>query len=164
MFINLYIIYYIYYIIYILKIMFRRHSTLLACSPATDIFSPSRTTSWSSKTTRPAFTDFRWSLNSGEVIHMWKNCCGKLVRKGNKCIWFGHKTITFVCHFTNITSGEIISRNFQTRYFWPSNCWAPENTDYAVYLCKRTMQNKVNWPHLYLYLYFLLHNFQFYIC
>ena len=32
---------------------------------------------------------------------------------------------------------------FQTAYFWPSHCWAPENTDYAVYLCKRTMQNKV---------------------
>jgi len=31
---------------------------------------------------------------------------------------------------------------FQTRYFWPSNCWGPENTDYAVYLCKRTMLNK----------------------
>ncbi|XP_022907745.1 regulator of G-protein signaling 7 [Onthophagus taurus] len=31
---------------------------------------------------------------------------------------------------------------FQTPYFWPSNCWDPENTDYAVYLCKRTMQNK----------------------
>lgn len=31
---------------------------------------------------------------------------------------------------------------FQTAYFWPSHCWAPENTDYAVYLCKRTMQNK----------------------
>ena len=31
---------------------------------------------------------------------------------------------------------------FQTPYFWPSHCWAPENTDYAVYLCKRTMQNK----------------------
>ncbi|XP_031792431.1 regulator of G-protein signaling 7 isoform X12 [Piliocolobus tephrosceles] len=31
---------------------------------------------------------------------------------------------------------------FQTPYFWPSNCWEPENTDYAVYLCKRTMQNK----------------------
>ncbi|XP_012280355.1 regulator of G-protein signaling 7 [Orussus abietinus] len=31
---------------------------------------------------------------------------------------------------------------FQTQYFWPSNCWEPENTDYAVYLCKRTMQNK----------------------
>ena len=30
----------------------------------------------------------------------------------------------------------------QTPYFWPSNCWEPENTDYAVYLCKRTMQNK----------------------
>ncbi|KAH1170941.1 hypothetical protein KIL84_006559, partial [Mauremys mutica] len=27
-------------------------------------------------------------------------------------------------------------------YFWPSNCWEPENTDYAIYLCKRTMQNK----------------------
>lgn len=33
-------------------------------------------------------------------------------------------------------------RRFQTPYFWPSNCWEPENTDYAVYLCKRTMQNK----------------------
>ncbi len=31
---------------------------------------------------------------------------------------------------------------FQTPYFWPSKSWAPENTDYAVYLCKRTMQNK----------------------
>ncbi|XP_050360128.1 regulator of G-protein signaling 7 [Nymphalis io] len=31
---------------------------------------------------------------------------------------------------------------FQTPYFWPSNQWEPENTDYAVYLCKRTMQNK----------------------
>ncbi|CAM9980384.1 unnamed protein product [Lampetra planeri] len=31
---------------------------------------------------------------------------------------------------------------FQTPYFWPSNCWEPENMDYAVYLCKRTLQNK----------------------
>ncbi|CAG0913433.1 unnamed protein product [Notodromas monacha] len=31
---------------------------------------------------------------------------------------------------------------FQTPYYWPSNSWEPENTDYAVYLCKRTMQNK----------------------
>ncbi|XP_011500777.1 PREDICTED: regulator of G-protein signaling 7 [Ceratosolen solmsi marchali] len=31
---------------------------------------------------------------------------------------------------------------FQTPYFWLSNCWEPENTDYAVYLCKRTMQHK----------------------
>ncbi|XP_028969183.1 regulator of G-protein signaling 7 [Galendromus occidentalis] len=31
---------------------------------------------------------------------------------------------------------------FQTPYFWPSNSWEPENNDYAVYLCKRTMQNK----------------------
>ncbi|KAF5922868.1 hypothetical protein HPG69_013213 [Diceros bicornis minor] len=30
----------------------------------------------------------------------------------------------------------------QAPYFWPSNCWEPENTDYAIYLCKRTMQNK----------------------
>ncbi|OUC42673.1 regulator of G protein signaling domain protein [Trichinella nativa] len=33
---------------------------------------------------------------------------------------------------------------FQTPYFWPSNCWEPENTDYAVYLCKRTMHNKAH--------------------
>ncbi|KAK7580230.1 hypothetical protein V9T40_000859 [Parthenolecanium corni] len=31
---------------------------------------------------------------------------------------------------------------FQTPYFWPSNNNEPENTDYAVYLCKRTMLNK----------------------
>lgn len=31
---------------------------------------------------------------------------------------------------------------FQTPYYWPSNNIEPENTDYAVYLCKRTMQNK----------------------
>uniref|UniRef100_A0A674PDN2 Regulator of G protein signaling 6 n=1 Tax=Takifugu rubripes TaxID=31033 RepID=A0A674PDN2_TAKRU len=31
---------------------------------------------------------------------------------------------------------------FQAPYFWPSHCWEPENTDYAIYLCKRTMQNK----------------------
>ncbi|XP_051942420.1 regulator of G-protein signaling 6-like [Hippocampus zosterae] len=31
---------------------------------------------------------------------------------------------------------------FQSPYYWPSNCWEPENTDYAIYLCKRTMQNK----------------------
>ena len=31
---------------------------------------------------------------------------------------------------------------FQNPYFWPSKNWSPENTDYAVYLCKRTMQNK----------------------
>lgn len=31
---------------------------------------------------------------------------------------------------------------FQTPFFWPSHTWEPENTDYAVYLCKRTMQNK----------------------
>ncbi|RMZ96728.1 regulator of G- signaling 7 isoform X1, partial [Brachionus plicatilis] len=29
-----------------------------------------------------------------------------------------------------------------TPYYWPSNNAEPENTDYAVYLCKRTMQNK----------------------
>ncbi|CAF1326877.1 unnamed protein product [Adineta ricciae] len=31
---------------------------------------------------------------------------------------------------------------FQTPYFWPSNHGEPDNIDYAVYLCKRTMQNK----------------------
>lgn len=31
---------------------------------------------------------------------------------------------------------------FQTPCLWPSNNMEPENTDYAVYLCKRTMQGK----------------------
>uniref|UniRef100_A0A8C4QGB9 Regulator of G protein signaling 6 n=1 Tax=Eptatretus burgeri TaxID=7764 RepID=A0A8C4QGB9_EPTBU len=31
---------------------------------------------------------------------------------------------------------------FQNPYYWASNGWEPDNTDYAVYLCKRTMQNK----------------------
>ncbi|CAF2384768.1 unnamed protein product [Rotaria sp. Silwood2] len=31
---------------------------------------------------------------------------------------------------------------FQTPYFWPSSHGEPDNIDYAVYLCKRTMQNK----------------------
>ena len=31
---------------------------------------------------------------------------------------------------------------FQTPCFWQTNCWEPESKDYAVYLCKRTMQNK----------------------
>ncbi|CAF1400635.1 unnamed protein product [Rotaria sp. Silwood1] len=31
---------------------------------------------------------------------------------------------------------------FQTPYFWPSNHLEADNIDYAVYLCKRTMQNK----------------------
>ncbi|CAG0900888.1 unnamed protein product, partial [Cyprideis torosa] len=31
---------------------------------------------------------------------------------------------------------------FQTPYYWPSKWWEPENTDYAIYLCKRTMQKK----------------------
>ena len=31
---------------------------------------------------------------------------------------------------------------FQTTDYWPSKGWEPDNTEYAVYLCKRTMQNK----------------------
>ncbi|XP_076802673.1 regulator of G-protein signaling 7-like [Clavelina lepadiformis] len=31
---------------------------------------------------------------------------------------------------------------FQRQFYWPSKGWDPENTEYAVYLCKRTMQNK----------------------
>ena len=31
---------------------------------------------------------------------------------------------------------------FQSEHFWPSKGWDPDNTEYAVYLCKRTMQNK----------------------
>ncbi|XP_066999200.1 regulator of G-protein signaling 7 [Anabrus simplex] len=44
-------------------------------------------------------------------------------------------------HMLSVKNDNTFYR-FQTPYFWPSNCWEPENTDYAVYLCKRTMQNK----------------------
>ncbi|XP_075238884.1 regulator of G-protein signaling 7-like isoform X2 [Convolutriloba macropyga] len=44
-------------------------------------------------------------------------------------------------HNLTVTNDGAFYR-FQTPYFWPSNCWEPENTDYAVYLCKRTMLNK----------------------
>ncbi|XP_050548118.1 regulator of G-protein signaling 7 isoform X2 [Daktulosphaira vitifoliae] len=44
-------------------------------------------------------------------------------------------------HFLNVKNDGSYYR-FQTPYFWPSNIFEPENTDYAVYLCKRTMQNK----------------------
>ena len=46
-------------------------------------------------------------------------------------------------HILTVKNDSNSLYRFQTRYFWPSNCWSPENTDYAVYLCKRTMQNKV---------------------
>lgn len=45
-------------------------------------------------------------------------------------------------HILTVKNDSNSLYRFQTRYFWPSNCWSPENTDYAVYLCKRTMQNK----------------------
>ncbi|KAM4541390.1 regulator of G-protein signaling 6-like isoform 2-T2 [Fundulus diaphanus] len=44
-------------------------------------------------------------------------------------------------HVLNLKDDGTLYR-FQSPYFWPSNCWEPENTDYAIYLCKRTMQNK----------------------
>ena len=46
-------------------------------------------------------------------------------------------------HVMTVRNDHNTLYRFQTAYFWPSHCWAPENTDYAVYLCKRTMQNKV---------------------
>jgi len=45
-------------------------------------------------------------------------------------------------HIMTVRNDNNTLYRFQTAYFWPSHCWAPENTDYAVYLCKRTMQNK----------------------
>ncbi|XP_021963970.1 regulator of G-protein signaling 7 [Folsomia candida] len=44
-------------------------------------------------------------------------------------------------HILSVKNDSTFYR-FQTPYFWPSNYWEPENSDYAVYLCKRTMQNK----------------------
>ena len=52
-------------------------------------------------------------------------------------------TVTFSTQhvlYCNLTFSLVIP--LQTPYYWPSKNWAPENTDYAVYLCKRTMQNK----------------------
>ena len=46
------------------KPIFRKRSILPAYYPAMDIFSPSRTTSSSSKTTQPVSTGFRWPLDS----------------------------------------------------------------------------------------------------
>ena len=46
-------------------------------------------------------------------------------------------------HILTVKNDSNSLYRFQTRYFWPSNCWSPENTEYAVYLCKMTMQNKV---------------------
>lgn len=37
---------------------------------------------------------------------------------------------------------------FQTPCLWPSRCKEPENTDYAVYLCKRTLRDKTTRPEL----------------
>ncbi|KAF7637978.1 hypothetical protein Mgra_00002681 [Meloidogyne graminicola] len=47
-------------------------------------------------------------------------------------------------HVISMKGGDTSFYRFQTPYFWPSNCWEPENMDYAVYLCKRTMQNKAH--------------------
>ncbi|KAL7079372.1 hypothetical protein ACQ4LE_001647 [Meloidogyne hapla] len=47
-------------------------------------------------------------------------------------------------HVITMKGGDTSFYRFQTPYFWPSNCWEPENMDYAVYLCKRTMQNKAH--------------------
>ncbi|ODM93198.1 Regulator of G-protein signaling 7 [Orchesella cincta] len=45
-------------------------------------------------------------------------------------------------HEVNLSESEDYDGANTTPYFWPSNSWDPENSDYAVYLCKRTMQNK----------------------
>lgn len=44
-------------------------------------------------------------------------------------------------HHLNVKNDYTYYR-FQTPYYWPSRCTEPENSDYAVFLCKRTMQNK----------------------
>ncbi|XP_040572947.1 regulator of G-protein signaling 7 isoform X2 [Lepeophtheirus salmonis] len=45
-------------------------------------------------------------------------------------------------HILTVRNDSSTYYRFQTPYYWPSKSWSPENTDYAVYLCKRTMQNK----------------------
>jgi len=45
-------------------------------------------------------------------------------------------------HVLAVKSDQHSYYRFQAPYYWPSKNCAPENTDYAVYLCKRTLQNK----------------------
>ena len=76
-----------------------------------------------------------------QLWHSWKiDAVAKMTKLQFCTLWLIGaifcETFNFLLFYKNLS-------HFQTRYFWPSNCWAPENTDYAVYLCKRTMQNKV---------------------
>lgn len=44
-------------------------------------------------------------------------------------------------HYLVVKNDSTLYR-FQTPCFWQTNCWEPESKDYAIFLCKRTMQNK----------------------
>ncbi|CDQ66520.1 unnamed protein product [Oncorhynchus mykiss] len=54
----------------------------------------------------------------------------------------GDACVSPIINRTKNTLPQMLRVVQQAPYFWPSNCWEPENTDYAIYLCKRTMQNK----------------------
>eukprot|EP00064_Thunnus_orientalis_P003383 superscaffoldBa00000274_g3392 len=69
------------------------------------------------------------SVNTSEAIHL-----GSLVA--------AHGYIFPISDHVLTLKDDGTLYRFQSPYFWPSNCWEPENTDYAIYLCKRTMQNK----------------------
>ncbi|CAB4068429.1 RGS [Lepeophtheirus salmonis] len=58
-------------------------------------------------------------------------------------VFTGQDIIAWITtHFRLMRNDSSTYYRFQTPYYWPSKSWSPENTDYAVYLCKRTMQNK----------------------
>ncbi|ESN95257.1 hypothetical protein HELRODRAFT_87051 [Helobdella robusta] len=54
---------------------------------------------------------------------------------------YGYIFQVYVDHKLNF-KGDGPFYRFQTPCLWPSKVIEPENCDYAVYLCKRTMQNK----------------------
>ncbi|XP_035388606.1 regulator of G-protein signaling 7a isoform X2 [Electrophorus electricus] len=88
--------------------------------------------------------------NIRRVVQEPRTTCGELQKDLESAVEALHLGTLMAAHgyFFPISDHVLVLKDdgtfyrFQTPYFWPSNCWEPENTDYAVYLCKRTMQNK----------------------
>lgn len=53
-----------------------------------------------------------------------------------------HGYIFPIDHHSLSVRNDLAFYRFQTPCLWPSHCKEPENTDYAVYLCKRSLQDK----------------------
>ncbi|XP_063080340.1 regulator of G-protein signaling 6-like [Engraulis encrasicolus] len=80
-----------------------------------------------------------------EIVHwLMKNLCiedtGEALHLGSLMAALGY-FFPVSEHTLSLRDDGTLYR-FQSQYFWPSNYWEPDSTDYAIYLCKRTMQNK----------------------